>query len=101
MFEYRFEWDPAKASNNRRKHRITFETAATVLDDPLAVSIPDDEHSGDEQRWVTLGCAYNGALLVIAHTYHETDANSACVRIISARRATSRERRQYESQDEG
>ena len=101
MFEYRFDWDPDKARTNRRKHGITFEMAATVFHDPLAVSIRDDEHSDSEERWVTLGRAQNGMLLVIAHTHHETDANNAYVRIISARRATSHERRQYESKNEG
>lgn len=97
MFEYRFDWNPVKAQNNRRKHRITFEMAATVFNDPLAVSIQDEEHSDNEERWVTLGRARNGILLVIAHTYHETGVNTADVRIISARRAAKRERRQYES----
>ena len=97
MFEYRFDWDPDKARNNRRKHRITFEMAATVFNDPLAVSIPDDEHSDNEERWVTLGRARNGMLLVIVHTHHGTGVNTANVRIISARRSAKHERRQYES----
>lgn len=97
MFEYRFEWDPVKAENNRRKHEIAFDLAATVFKDPLAVTIPDDEHSNTEERWVTLGRARNGMLLVVVHTYHGVGVNAADVRIISARRAAKHERRQYES----
>lgn len=97
MFEYRFDWDPVKAQGNRRKHGITFEQAMTVFRDPLAMSIPDDDHRATEERWVTLGCARNGALLVLSHTYREAGPDAASVRIISARRATKRERREYES----
>lgn len=97
MFEHRFDWDPVKAHGNRRKHGVTFEQAATVFSDPLAVSVPDDDHSGTDERWVTLGCARNGMLLVISHAYHEAGINAADVRIISARPATKHERRQYES----
>ena len=97
MFEYRFGWDPVKARSNRLKHGVTFDLAATVFDDQLAVSIPDDDHGDSEERWVTMGLATNGSLLVISHTYREVGVNAADVRIISARRATSHERRQYES----
>lgn len=97
MFEYCCDWDPVKARSNRLKHGITFDLAATVFDDPLAVSIPDDDHSDSEERWVTMGRAANGTLLVISHTYREVGVSAADVRIISARRATSHERRQYES----
>lgn len=97
MFEYCFDWDLVKARSNRLKHDITFDLAATVFADPLATSIPDDDHSDTEERWVTMGRAANGTLLVISHTYHEVNVKAADVRIISARRATSHERRQYES----
>ena len=97
VFEYRFDWDPVKARDNRRKHDVTFEQAATVFNDPLAVSVPDEEHGNAEDRWVTVGRARNGMLLVVVHTYHGVGVDAARVRIISARRATGRERRQYES----
>ncbi len=97
MFEYRSAWDPLKAQGSRRKHGITFELAATVFKDPLAVSIPDDDHRNTEERWMILGRAQNGTLLVISHTYQEAGVNAANVRIISARRAVKHERRQYES----
>ena len=89
VFEYRFDWEPVKARGNRQKHGITFEQAATVFNDPLAVSIPDADHGDTEQRWVTLGRTRNGTLLVISHTYREAGTNEASVRIISARRATN------------
>ena len=97
MFELQFEWDPAKAAGNRREHRISFDLAATVFHDPLAASIPDEEHGETEERWITLGEADNGRLLVVIHTCREIDPATANVRIISARRATRHEQRQYEA----
>ena len=96
MFYYRFEWDPAKAASNNGKHGVDFETAATVFHDLLTLTIPDAEHSSDEERWVTLGQTHNGQLLVVAHTFNESGANAATIRIISARPATKREQHQYE-----
>ena len=97
MFEFQFEWNPAKAAGNRREHRIGFDLAATVFHDPLAASIPDEEHGETEERWITLGEADDGRLLVVIHTYQEIDPTTAKVRIISARCATRHERRQYEA----
>lgn len=96
-FVYRFAWDIAKASANRRKHGVSFELAATVFRDPLALSRYDDEHSEGEERWLTLGEVENGQLLVVSHTFEEISAQEARVRIISAREATAHEREQYES----
>ena len=95
-FQYQFEWDPAKARQNARKHRITFERAATVFLDPNALSQFDEQHSEDEERWITLGLDHTGALLVICHTYHEQTEISARVRLISARKATKNETKQYQ-----
>lgn len=95
-FQYSFEWDPNKAVENRRKHGIGFEQAATVFRDKLAVSIYDEEHSEDEDRWITLGQADNGALLVVIHTCQESSTTEAVIRIISARPATTHEQRNYE-----
>jgi len=95
-FTYRFSWDPAKAASNQAKHGISFEIAATVMHDPLALSRYDVEHSEEEERWVTLGSSNTGALLVVVHTFAETSATEAHVRLISAREATPNERRQYE-----
>lgn len=93
-----FDWDPAKAASNLRKHKVSFEVAAAVIMDPLSKSIPDDDHSQFEERWITMGIARNGQLLVVSHTYFET-GGEPYVRLISARAATRRERRQYESDE--
>jgi uncharacterized DUF497 family protein len=86
-----FEWDPRKAAANVRRRRLTFDEAATVLEDPLSTTFPDDAHSEDEARFVTIGASDRGRILVVAHTErHDT------IRIISARRATRREREFYE-----
>lgn len=61
------------------------------------ISIPDEEHSETEERWITMGQAENHKPLVVVHTYHEISANAATVRIISARPATEQEQRQYEA----
>lgn len=99
MFEYRFTWDPIKEASNRRKHGVSFELATTVFGDRLAKTILDEEHGESEERWVTLGQAKNGELVVVIHTHQEIGTNSAEVRIISARRATKPERRQYETKE--
>jgi uncharacterized DUF497 family protein len=93
---YNFEWDPAKAKENLHNHKVSFERAATVFLDPRAISIFDEEHSSEEERWITLGIDRNGVLLVACHTYRDVDASSCEIRIISARKATKKEMRQYE-----
>jgi hypothetical protein len=93
---YTFEWDPVKAKQNLKKHRISFDRAAEVVLDPVAVSIFDEEHSGDEERWATLGKDRQGRVLILVHTFLEISAEECRVRIISARKATRREIRQYE-----
>lgn len=97
-FQFHFEWDAAKAARNRHKHGISFEQAATVFYDPLMISIPDEEHSETEERWITMGQTKNSKLLLVVHTYLEINANVANVRIISARPATKQEQRQYEAE---
>ncbi len=89
-----FEWDPAKASRNRRKHRVSFQEAATIFGDPLAITFPDPDHSASEQRFITLGTSSMNRILIVAHT--DRDQN---VRIISARKATHRERKHYEEKN--
>jgi uncharacterized DUF497 family protein len=96
-FHYHFEWNPTKAVRNRQKHGVGFELAATVFWDPLALSRYDEDHSETEERWVTLGQAENGSLLVVVHTFQEMDEGNATVRIISARSATKREQQDYEN----
>lgn len=97
VFDFHFEWDATKAANNRRKHGIGFDLAATVFRDALMISIPDGEHSEAEERWLTVGQAENRQLLVVIHTYQEVSTQAANVRIISARPATKHEQRQYEA----
>lgn len=91
-------WDPAKAASNLAKHGVAFAQAASVLLDPLALTVFDAAHSQDEERWFTLGLSGEGRLLAVAHTYQATGPNSARVRLISAREATRNERRQYENE---
>ncbi len=89
-----FEWDPGKARQNRRKHRVSFQEAATVFGDPLAVTYPDPDHSLSEQRFITVGMSNGGRVLIVAHV--DRDEN---IRIISARKTTQRERKQYEEKN--
>ena len=93
---YNFEWDPRKAKDNLAKHKVSFQRAAAIFFDPFALSIFDDEHSLDEDRWITLGKDNNSVLIVVAHTFRKIDTNTFTTRIISARRATRKERRHYE-----
>jgi uncharacterized protein len=91
MMELTFEWDDRKAEANFRKHRVLFEDAASVFGDPNAITIYDDAHYTKEERFVTIGLSMKGPLIVICHT----DRGNK-IRIISARKATAKERRQYE-----
>ena len=94
MFE--FEWDPAKAASNLRKHGVDFRIAPTVFEDPLMHTIRDQSVEFAE-RWITLGKAADGRLMVVCHTEVQSPGGeSTTIRVISARRATRRERRQYE-----
>lgn len=95
-FQFHFEWDPAKARQNARKHRVTFERGATVFLDPNALSLFDEQHGDEEERWITLGLDQTGELLVVSHTHHEEAENIARVRLISVRKATKNETKQYQ-----
>ena len=66
---FAFEWDPAKAASNLRKHNVSFKLAATVFQDPFMKSIFDRDHSEFEERWITMGQTRDGDLLVVSHTY--------------------------------
>ena len=85
------EWDPKKALSNFRKHRVSFEEAATALRDPMAATGADPDLSGGESRYITFGVSERGRLLVVAHT-----ERGEAIRIISARLARKGERRIYE-----
>jgi uncharacterized DUF497 family protein len=96
-----FEWDPEKAASNLRKHRVSFETAKKVFDDPLA-SWRQDRVERGEQRWQTIGLVDGFLLLLVVHTtWEETDGSHVVevIRIISARRADKSERNQYEREN--
>jgi len=87
-----YEWDPVKAAANADKHRVTFEEAASVFLDPAALTFWDPDHSDDEDREITIGRSARQRVLFVAHAARDEGR----VRIISARRATRQEQRQYE-----
>jgi uncharacterized DUF497 family protein len=87
----KIEWDPKKAKSNLRKHRVSFEEAATALSNPMAATGADPDHSITEERYITFGVSGRGRLLVVAHTDEEET-----IRIISARIASKGERELYE-----
>ncbi len=86
-----FEWDPEKAEINIRKHGVTFPEASTVFGDPFSLTIHDPDHSENEHRFLILGRSLENRLLVVSFTDREPNT-----RIISARKATIKERRKYE-----
>jgi len=92
---YNFEWGPKKAETNIRKHKISFERAASVFRDSHALSIPDEKHSETEERWITLGLDNTGTLLTVVHTFIHESQTSCKIRIISARKATKQESSLY------
>jgi len=87
----KIEWDPRKARQNLRKHSIDFSEASTVFADTLSITIPDPDHSEEEERWLTMGLSIRQRLLVVVHTN-----KGEAIRIISARPANRLERRKYE-----
>jgi uncharacterized DUF497 family protein len=90
---YIFEWDPKKAESNARKHGVTFDEASTAFGDPLALLMPDPDHSFGEERYVLLGMSNRRGLVVAA--FAERPPRT---RLISARRATGQEQRRYEQE---
>jgi hypothetical protein len=87
----RFQYDPAKAAENLKNHKVSFADAEGVLEDPLAITVEDPDAEG-EKRFVTVGLGSAGELLVVVWTERDEDC-----RLISARRATRKERKQYEA----
>lgn len=90
----RFEWDDRKNSQNRRKHRVSFEEAQTVFFDEHALLIADPDHSEHEERFILLGLSSALRMLVVCHCYRR---QGNVIRLISARRAHRHEREQYEA----
>lgn len=87
----KFEWDEAKAATNLRKHGVSFEEAASIFGDPLALTFPDPDHSAGEKRWLSFGVSNQDRLLAVAHA-----ERGRSIRVISARKATRHEREIYE-----
>lgn len=87
-----FEWDDEKARSNFRDHGVEFSEAKTIFRDPLALTVPDEDHSFDEERWFTIGTSSREQLIVVWHT--DSGDN---IRLIGARRPTPQERSNYES----
>ena len=92
MTELRFEWDPRKAVENKRKHDLSFEEAKTVFADDFGILLDDPDHSGNEDRFLLLGLSAKLRTLVVSHCYRKADD---VIRIISARKATRKEREAY------
>lgn len=88
----KFEWSLAKAEANLRKHGVSFEAAARAFEDDLSATFPDPDHSRGEARLITYGLGLDGKLLVVSHT-----ERGGTIRIISARIATNKERKRYET----
>jgi uncharacterized DUF497 family protein len=89
-----FEWDRHKAESNLRKHGVSFEEAQTVFTDPLSITLPDPDHSEDEERFIDIGMSDNRRVLVVVYT-----ERGQRIRLISAYKATRAERKQYEEED--
>ncbi len=87
-----FEWDAIKALENVKNHKITFEEAKTVFNDPLLLTFPDMEHSDDEHRSISIGMSSHTRILLVVYTDRRGK-----VRIISSRKATSKEKKLYET----
>lgn len=92
MSRLRFEWDERKATANRQKHGISFEEAQSVFFDEDALLVADEEHSDEEDRFVLIGLSTSLRVVLVCHCYRESDE---VIRIISARKASASERRQY------
>jgi uncharacterized DUF497 family protein len=86
-----FEWDEVKAKANLKKHKVSFEEGKTIFNDPFLFTFLDDKHSANEGRYINIGLSANRRVLILTHTERQGK-----IRIISCRKATSRERRFYE-----
>jgi uncharacterized protein len=89
--QFQFEWDEDKAAANVRRHGVSFELASSVFQDPRLLTVADLEHSESEERWFSIGCGSNGALLSVVYLWSEVDTATTTIRIISARNPTQKE----------
>ena len=94
--ELLFEWDEDKARENLKKHKVSFEEAKTVFNDPLLITFPDEEHSETEDRYISIGTAVPNKVLLVIHTERETAEDTLIIRLISCRKATASEQKTYE-----
>jgi hypothetical protein len=88
-----FEWDPKKAAINLRRHGVSFQEAATVFSDPLSITVPDPDHSTEEDRYLIIGQSHSHRPLIVSHAEQDNR-----IRIISARELTRTEREAYEEE---
>jgi hypothetical protein len=91
-----YEWDPSKAKRNEIKHGVSFSEAATVFLDPLALTFDDPDHSEEEQRFITIGTSARQRVIIVAHA----DRGEDRIRLISARKATRKEKYAYQEANE-
>lgn len=93
---FTFEWDEEKEKANFRKHKVTFAEAETVFTDELLVTFPDEIHSDEEERFISIGMSEINRLLLVVHTEIVKTSGNITIRIISCRKATPLERKTYE-----
>ena len=93
-----FEWDSNKAAANVRKHGVTFEEAKSIFSDEALLTIPDDFHSDDERRFLSVGLSEKARVLLVVNTESDGMADEIVIRIVSARKATPKERKRYEEE---
>ena len=91
-----FEWSADKARINLNKHKVSFEEAKTVFNDPLLLTFFDGYHSEVEERYISIGCSARGRTLLVVHTERTVTETSLTIRIISCRKVTPSERKTYE-----
>ena len=94
-----FEWDASKARTNRSKHRVSFEEAKTIFNDPFLLTFVDEYHSAREERLISIGRSARGQVLLVIHTERVEAEDSLVIRIVSCRKATVVERRTYEEDE--
>jgi hypothetical protein len=95
-----FEWDENKARMNVQKHRVSFEEARTLFNDPRLLTYPDEYHSETEDRYISIGNSARNRVLLVVHTEQQEAGDTLTVRIISCRKATASERHAYEEGNE-
>ncbi len=96
---YKFEWDKSKASINLVKHKVSFDEGKTIFTDPFLITLPDEEHSEKEDRFISIGTSKNEKILLVVHLEKQLTTKNILIRIISCRKATPAERKLYEESE--